>query len=68
MREIEVFEAKNKLGTLLDWGRRAKKFLSPVMEKLWHDWFLLNLASIAREPGKQRVACSKPARKRPWVD
>jgi hypothetical protein len=32
------------------------------MEKLWHGWFLLNLASIARELGKQRVACSKPAK------
>ena len=61
MREIGAFEAKNKLGTLLDWVENGEEVLITRTVRLSHGWCRLNLASIVRKHIKPYAACSKQA-------
>jgi prevent-host-death family protein len=62
MREIGAFEARNKLGALLDWVAAGEEVLITRRGKAVARLVPAEHDSIVREPGKQRVVCSKPVR------
>ena len=60
MYEVGAFEAKNKLGTLLDWVEAGEEVLITRRGKVSRGWFPPSPVSTAPRRAELPTACSKP--------